>query len=87
MAVSGTVVVVETETGLALSGALSGLEASVTGGLHIHEGTSCKKSDKVGEPNRRARSIAKKSGGEIPPAPPLSRRELFFFFLLRALSP
>ena len=39
--VTGTVAVQDTESGIAVFGTLSGLEASATGGIHIHEGVSC----------------------------------------------
>merc|ERR1711871_26158 len=36
------------EDSLTMTGTISGLEANVTGGIHIHEGTSCDNADDVG---------------------------------------
>lgn len=48
MSVTGVVVVTETDLGISVSGTVNGLEPSVWGGLHIHEGTSCDVADDVG---------------------------------------
>ena len=49
IAVSGVVVVSETDDdGITMMGTLTGLEASVTGGYHIHSGTACASADDVG---------------------------------------
>jgi hypothetical protein len=39
--VAGTVVVEDTDSGIKITGTLTGVEASATGGIHIHEGVSC----------------------------------------------
>ena len=48
VAVTGSVVVSETDGGIEMWGALAGLEASVAGGFHIHSGTTCASADAVG---------------------------------------
>ncbi|KAH8043941.1 hypothetical protein JL721_12999 [Aureococcus anophagefferens] len=48
IAVSGVVVISETDGGIEMTGTLTGLEASVTGGYHIHSGTTCASADDVG---------------------------------------
>ena len=40
LSVTGVVVVTETADGIEITGTLNGLESSVSGGLHIHEGKS-----------------------------------------------
>jgi Cu/Zn superoxide dismutase len=46
--VAGFVVVEDTESGLKITGTLTGVEASVSGGIHIHEGVSCATSSDPG---------------------------------------
>jgi Cu/Zn superoxide dismutase len=46
--VGGLVVVEDTDSGIKITGTLTGVEASVTGGIHIHEGVSCASSSEPG---------------------------------------
>ena len=46
--ISGTILVTSTDSGINITGTLGGLEASVSGGFHVHSGFTCDDADGVG---------------------------------------
>ena len=46
--VSGTITITETDAGISILGTVAGLEASTSGGIHVHEGVSCAEVSEVG---------------------------------------
>ena len=48
LAVIGTVTLGDAGSGIVLGGTVAGLEASATGGIHVHTGVSCASADVVG---------------------------------------